>query len=360
MLKIEKEKQESFFGDFIYEQVIPKNHFLVKMAQVIDFSFVNDLVKDLYHETNGRPAWEPQVLFKMLFLEFLHKLSDVEISKMAQTELAFKWFIGLKITDAVPDDSTLVRFRQRLGENKLKKIFEEVLSVANQKGLFLKKRMVIIDSTDIKANVDIGRLAKYYKNEETAKTYVTDNSPDQEARFGRKNKNKIFYGYKSHLNYDVKSELITEVQVTDGAPHDRTKFKDNIAGDSSIEKGSGAEILGDKAYSGKAERDFLKKNGLKPRMIPHRKNDRDYLKKVAQCQWLVRARKTRPFIEKKISELKTWHGLKKARYWGKAKVYGQAIMTAIVVNLKRMVKLLFEPPPWLRAVGIKRLKVENG
>ncbi|QGU94474.1 hypothetical protein GOM49_04590 [Clostridium bovifaecis] len=33
-----------------------------------DFSFVRDLVKDLYCADNGRPAVDPVVLFKMLFI----------------------------------------------------------------------------------------------------------------------------------------------------------------------------------------------------------------------------------------------------------------------------------------------------
>lgn len=45
-------------------------------------------------------------------------------------------------------------------------------------------------------------------------------------------------------------------------------------------------------------------------------------------------------IEQKNAELKRWHGLARARYWGRLKVHGQVLLAAIVVNAKRVVKLL--------------------
>lgn len=45
-------------------------------------------------------------------------------------------------------------------------------------------------------------------------------------------------------------------------------------------------------------------------------------------------------IERKFGEAKQWHRLDRARYWGKAKVAIQALMTFLVINAKRMVKLL--------------------
>ncbi len=53
------------------------------------------------------------------------------------------------------------------------------------------------------------------------------------------------------------------------------------------------------------------------------------------------AQRERSKIERKVAELKRFHGLKEARYWGLAKVATQFTLTAITCNLKRMVKLLF-------------------
>jgi len=52
------------------------------------------------------------------------------------------------------------------------------------------------------------------------------------------------------------------------------------------------------------------------------------------------ALKKRPIVERRFGGGKKWHGLGRARYWGRAKVAIQALMTFLVMNVKRMVKLL--------------------
>ena len=54
-----------------------------------------------------------------------------------------------------------------------------------------------------------------------------------------------------------------------------------------------------------------------------------------------KSRLERPKVERKFAEGNQRHGLKKARYWGLVKVSIQSFMVAIVVNLKRLVKLTF-------------------
>jgi len=48
----------------------------------------------------------------------------------------------------------------------------------------------------------------------------------------------------------------------------------------------------------------------------------------------------RPKIERKFADLKRFHGLREARYWGLAKMAIQFTLTAIACNLKRMLRLL--------------------
>lgn len=48
--------QESFFGSYLYDKIVPQDHLLRKINQTVDFSFVNDLVKDRYTPNFGRPA----------------------------------------------------------------------------------------------------------------------------------------------------------------------------------------------------------------------------------------------------------------------------------------------------------------
>jgi len=61
-----KSAQESFYGSYLYDKIVPSDHLLRKINQVVDFSFVNDLVRDRYTPDFGRPA-EPGVYVKTVF-----------------------------------------------------------------------------------------------------------------------------------------------------------------------------------------------------------------------------------------------------------------------------------------------------
>ena len=97
--------QIDMFDSMIFEKLIPKDHLLVKIDSIIDFSFVYDLVKDFYSSI-GRKSKNPVMMFKTLLLEYLYNLSDVRVKERIQTDIAFRWFLGLRIDDPTPDDST--------------------------------------------------------------------------------------------------------------------------------------------------------------------------------------------------------------------------------------------------------------
>ena len=65
-----RSSQLSFYGDHIYDRIIPEKHFLKQLEKAVDFSFVNDLCRDAYHPDVGRPAYEPEMMVKILFLQF--------------------------------------------------------------------------------------------------------------------------------------------------------------------------------------------------------------------------------------------------------------------------------------------------
>jgi IS5 family transposase len=148
------DKQKNFFDEYLYSNLIPKDHILVKIKEKIDFSFVEEETKDLYSPDFGRPAYPVEVIFRMLFLEFYYNLSDVEVSKQCQYNVLYRWFIGLKIEDQVPDDTSLVIFRRRLGEERFERIFNRIVECARRDGL-LKERYKMVDATAVVADVAI-------------------------------------------------------------------------------------------------------------------------------------------------------------------------------------------------------------
>ena len=51
-------------GFYTLDELVPKDHFLRKVEETIDFSFIYDLVEDSYSSDNGRPSLDPVLLVK--------------------------------------------------------------------------------------------------------------------------------------------------------------------------------------------------------------------------------------------------------------------------------------------------------
>jgi transposase len=131
---------------------VPEDHLLRRIHELVDFSFINELVKESYCMYYGRPANEPELLFRLLFLQFLYNLSDERVIEDSQYNLAYKWFLGLNPEDNLPDASQLSRFRvHRLGANRVEKVLEHIVKQCMEKGL-IKSKALIIDSTHTLAN----------------------------------------------------------------------------------------------------------------------------------------------------------------------------------------------------------------
>ena len=74
MLRKIHEKQQGM-ELIILEQLVPQDHLLRKIDRSIDFSFIRRLYAPLYSANLGRPAIEPEVLFRMLFVGYLYGIS---------------------------------------------------------------------------------------------------------------------------------------------------------------------------------------------------------------------------------------------------------------------------------------------
>jgi len=317
-----KSAQMSFYGNHIYDRVIPEGHFLKLLNKAVDFCFVSELCRDAYTPDFGRPAYGPEMMFKIIFLQFLYDVSDRRIEEEVNFNLVLKWFIGLAIDESPPDASSLTRFRDRLGEERFSNIFNQIVEIAREKGL-ISDRLSIVDSTDVKAKVDTFKMK-----------YNPDASPDKDARHGYKNEKKPFFGYKAHASMDSDSELITKLDTTPGNTHDGKEFPKVVDTQSRM-------TTADKAYDSNKNHRLLKRKRITSAIITKKNRKSSRLRKHQMKPEIITARRERPKIERKFAELKRFHGLKEARYWGLAKTAIQFTMTAIACNLKRIVKLLF-------------------
>ena len=146
--------QLNFFDTEIFSRMIPKDHPLVLIDEKVDFSFVTKTVEHLYDATNGRPSYPPETLFRILFLEVWANLSDVQVCRELRYNVLYRWFCRLTWSDEVPDDTTLVVFRKRLGEDAFQTLFKRIVEQAHEKGC-LRGRWAVVDGSKIAAHVAV-------------------------------------------------------------------------------------------------------------------------------------------------------------------------------------------------------------
>lgn len=138
------------------ESLVPEDHLLRQIDAFIEFDFIRDKVRHLYCVDNGRPAIDPVVLFKLLFIGYLYGIrSERQLVKEVQVNVAYRWFLGFGLTDKIPDASTISQNRRRrfVGSPIYQEIFDEIVEQAQSHGL-VSGRILYTDSTHLKASAN--------------------------------------------------------------------------------------------------------------------------------------------------------------------------------------------------------------
>lgn len=267
---------------------------------------------------SGRPAYPAVLMFKVLLLQSLYGLSDAEMEEALLDRLSFRRFAGLSLTDAVPDHSTICRFRNLLIEHGfLEKLFGELDKQLDKAGLILR-RGTMLDATVI----------------ETSAARPGDDQPgsDLDARFTRRQgRQGSSFGYKAHVGVDEGSGLIRSVVTTPANVNDTVPADMLICGDERA-------VLADAAYHSHAREAALKAQGIKPRLM--RRPNKHHPKLPPRLQRYNRLiARRRAAVETTFATLKRRMGLGFIRYRGLAKAGGQVLIAAIAFNMRRWVTL---------------------
>ena len=174
MIRENKEKQMKM-EMVILENLVPENHLLRKIEKVIDFSFINEICKPYYCEDNGRPAIEPEILFRMLFIGYLYGIrSERRLVEEVKVNVAYRWFLGYDLTDKIPDASVIWqnRLRRFNGTDIPQQIFDNIVRQAMKYGL-VGGRVLYSDSTHLKANANKNKFTEREVQKETQE-YIKD------------------------------------------------------------------------------------------------------------------------------------------------------------------------------------------
>ena len=238
------------------DELVPADHLLRKIDHHIDFSFIHDIVKDLYCVDNGRPALDPTLLFKMLLVGYLFGVrSERQLVREVQVNVAYRWFLGLNLTDKVPDASTFSQNRRRrFNESDVyQQIFDEIVLQAIAKKLVSGKQL-FTDSTHLKANanknkkivvqvassrqdymdaldkaVEEDRLKHGKKplappSKAPAVREIKQSTTDPDSGYMVRDEKPKGFFYLDHRTVDGKCNMITDVHVTPGNVHDSVPY----------------------------------------------------------------------------------------------------------------------------------------
>lgn len=140
--------------ELIFTKLVPADHYLRQVKAAVDFQALRPLVAHCYSPHHGRGADDPVLLFKLCFLQFHYNLSDRDVLKEAQVNVAYRFFLDLALASQLPTHGLLSQFRTRLGTATFEKLFAELVRQARAHGL-IKDRLRLKDATHVLANIAV-------------------------------------------------------------------------------------------------------------------------------------------------------------------------------------------------------------
>jgi len=392
------------------------------------------------------------VVSRLLLLGFLYNLSsERQLLREVQVNMAYRWYLGYDLDEAVPNHSVLSKARKRLGVKFFEELFVCVLDGCRKAGL-VQGENVLLDSTLVPANASLDSITglryrplEYWQQLEKSSAAESEASGDAEPgdcgvpmgqrrpRPERCNDQKYSRtdpeaslmgrpgqraqpGYKTHFAVDDKKGIVTAVATTGGAVDDtavvpelleqhiehygppRRVVADHLYGSQdclAYLQGQGTETVipprqGGNKHGGFDKRQFAynpredvfqcpagqilyrrrtwKKQGkasyaadgdtcgvcpvrsqclganCKTKVRQVTRFDTPYVDNAqASCagrsgRRLLQKRQT--CIEGLFGQAKNYHGLGRARWRGADKMHVQSLLTALVLNVKKLLKAL--------------------
>ncbi len=263
---------------------------LLAFGKVVDFEvFRPDLTKSLAYSDGaqgGRPPFDPVMMFKILVIQAANNLSDERAEFLINDRLSFMRFLGLSLSDRVPDARTIWLFREKLVKAEaIKPLFERFDAALRGAG-YIAMGGQIVDATlvsapkqrnteDEKKAIKEGRVPENWKakparlaHKDREARWTVKFSKAKERADGSKPPVDIAiptFGYQNHVSIDREHGLIRRWEASDAAAYEGARLREGLLDKSN----TASAVWADTAYRSKANEEFLEKNGFVSRI--HRK-----------------------------------------------------------------------------------------
>ncbi len=291
-------------------KVTRRERFLGEMDQVIPWAQIVALIKPHYPKAgNGTQPMPMERMLRIYFMQQWFNLSDPAMEDSLYDSESMRRFGGIELLDdAIPDESTILRFRHLLEQHRLtEQIFALVRGLLEHKRLLLKSG-TIVDATIIEAPPST-------KNEAKAR--------DPEMKQGKKNGREWRFGMKAHVGTDRRGIVHTLVTTAANAS--------DIGQMHRLLHGREREVYGDQAYWSEAHRQAAQARGIRYR-VNRRPNHSHALSRTERAINRVRSA-IRARGEHAFHVVKNLWGFTKVRYRGLAKNTARLFTMFALANL---------------------------
>jgi transposase, IS5 family len=300
-------------------KVTRRERFLAEMDAVIPWKHLNRLIEPHYPKAGqGTQPMPQERMLRIYFMQQWFNLSDPAMEDSLYDSESMRRFAGIELSeDAIPDETTILRFRHLLEKHYLTQaIFSQIRTLLEQKRLLLKSG-TIVDATIIEAPPST-------KNEEQAR--------DPEMHQTKKG-SEWHFGMKAHVGTDKR-----------GIVHSLTTTAANVSDFSQLPKllhGRERELFGDQAYWSVLHQQAARERGIRYRV--NRRPQPGYPLTPAQRRLNRLRSATRARGEHAFHVVKRLWGFTKVRYRGLAKNTARLFAAFALANLYLLRRRLLTP-----------------
>lgn len=288
---------------------------LQRIDALMDWAALERLLAPIYARSTGRPSYPVLSMLKVVLLQQWYGLGDPAMEEALGDRISFRRFAGFSLEEAVPDHSTICRFRKEVVRHGLAEaVLAEVNRQLDGRGLILKTG-TLIDATLVPA-----AAAEPPKQKGGGRS---KNDPD--AAWARQGARARF-GYKLHIAVDRETLIVRGAALTPANINEITVAPALVQGDETA-------VWADKAYVGPTLRERLKASGIKDRV--QRRNTKRHRLTPREVARNVMIGRVRGRIEGVFGTLKRCYGLARMRYMSLARNTAATLLLLTSWNLAR-------------------------